>query len=188
MNTDEMIQKIKGGEVEQDTIIPDFQNPDTCVFCDDKSYDNIIFGLLRVYYNIKNGTEYEKKLDKETCIHHKDKWLKHSHRTGGFIQSAFAEHCKNSTTNKEIIDLFGNKEERERLLTESFDRQKEFTCAAHLYLTVPSKNKKNRYNNSFTVEDDIPIQNKIIHDKVKTYYTNAIEALRTLDGLGNIKL
>jgi len=181
MNTDEMIQKIKGGEVEQDTIIPDFQNPDTCVFCDDKSYDNIIFGLLRVYYNIKNGTEYEKKLDKEICIHHKDKWLKHSHRTGGFIQSAFAEHCKNSTTNKEIIELFRNKEQRERLLTESFDRQKEFTCAANLYLTVPSKNKKNRYSNAFTIEDDIPVQNKITQNKLKTHYTNAIEVLQAFD-------
>jgi len=173
-----MIKKIKGEEEGQDTIIPEFQNPDTCVFCDDKSYDNIIFGLLRVYYNIKNGTEYE-KLNKETCIHHKDKWLRHSHHTAGFMLSAFADHCKNSTTNKEIVELFGNKEEREKLLTESYDRQKEFTCAAHLYLKTPPEVKKNRYSNSFTIEDDIPVQNKIILNKVKTSYTNAIEVLQT---------
>ena len=163
---------------EQDTIIPEFQNPDTCVFCDDKAYDNIIFLLLRTYYNYKNGTEYE-KLDKETCIHHKAEWLRHSHRTGGFIQSAFREHCKKSTTNKEIVELFGNKEEREKILTEYYDEVKKFTCAAHLYLKTPSEAKKNRYNNAFTIEDDIPVQNKIIQNKIKTEYTNAIEVLQT---------
>ena len=179
MNTGEMIHKIKNEEVEQDTIIPEFQNPDTCVFCDDKAYDDFIFAFLRVYYNIKNGTEYEKKLDKETCIHHKDKWLRHSYRTGGFIMSAFADHCKNSTTNKEIIELFGNKEQREKLLTEYYDEVKKFSSAMHPYLTDWSKTKeKHRYNNVFTIEDDIPIQNKIIRDKIKIYYTNAIEVLQ----------
>jgi len=184
MSVEERIEKLEQQDdtLEEDTIIPDFQNPDTCVFCDDKSYDNIIFGLLRVYYNIKNGTEYEKKLDKETCIHHKDKWLKHSYRTGGFIQSAFADHCKNSTTNKEIVELFGNKEEREKLFTEYYDEAKKFTCAAHLYLTDWSKTKeKNRYNNAFTIEDDIPIQNKILQNKLKIHYTNAIEVLNAFD-------
>ena len=95
MSTREMIQKINGkGEKElEDTIIPDFQNPDTCVFCNDKSYDSIISHLLRIYYNDRNGKEY-KKQDKETCIHHNDKWLKHSHRTAGFIWSAFTDHGK----------------------------------------------------------------------------------------------
>jgi len=177
MSTSEMINKIKGGVDEEETIIPMFQNPDTCVFCDDKAYDDIIFLLLRAYYNYKNGTKYE-KLDKETCIHHKDRWLKHSHRTGGFMGVAFREHCKKSTTNEEIVDLFKNKEEREKLLTEYYDEAKKFTCAAHLYLKTPSKNKKNRYTNSFTIEDDIPIQNKIMQNKVRTYYTNAIEVLQ----------
>jgi len=187
MNTSEMIHKIKGEEVEQDTIIPEFQNPDTCVFCDDKAYDDFIFAFLRVYYNIKNGTEYEKKLDKETCIHHKDKWLRHSYRTGGFIHSAFAKHCKESITNGEVAELFKNKEEREKILTESYDRQKNFCCAAHLYLTDWSKTKeKYRYNNSFTLEDDILIQNKIIHDKVKTQYTNAIEVLNAYSEVDNL--
>jgi len=177
MNTGEMIHKIKAGEVEQDTIIPDFQNPDMCVFCDDKSYDNIIFAWLRTYYNIKNGTKYE-KLDKETCIHHKDKWLKYSHRTGGFIQSAVVDHCKESITIGEVFELFKNKEEREKLLTESYDRQKNFTCGVHLYLSTPPEVKEKRYSNAFTIEDDIPVQNKIIQNKLKVEYTNAIEALQ----------
>ena len=179
MSTSEMIKKIKG-EKGQDTIIPEFQNPDTCVFCDDKSYDNIIFELLRVFYNDKNETEHQKQY-KETCIHHNDKWLKHSHRTAGFMWSAITDHGKKSMTVGEILDILKNKEEREKLLTEYYDEAKKFTCAAHLYLTVPSKNKKNRYNNVFTIEEDIPIQNKIIRDKIKTYYTNALEFLQAYD-------
>lgn len=177
MSTSEMINKIKGGVDEEETIIPMFQNPDTCVFCDDKAYDDIIFLLLRAYYNDRNGTKYE-KLDKETCIHHKDRWLKHSYRTGGFMGSAFKEHCKNSMTNNEMVELFGNKNEREKLLTEYYNKAKEFSCAAHLYLTVPPENMKHRYNNSFTIEDDIPIQNKIIRNKVKIEYTHTIEVLQ----------
>jgi len=182
MSVEDRLEKLEqlDNTLEQDTIIPEFQNPDTCVFCDDKAYDNFIFAFLRVYYNIKNGTEYE-KLDKEICIHHKDKWLKHSYRTGGFIRTAFREHCKNSTTNKEIIELFGNKEQRERLLTESYDRQKKFNCACHLYLYVPPEVAKHRYSNAFTIEDDIPVQNKIIQNKLKTHYTNAIEVLQAFD-------
>ena len=180
MSVEERLENLErlDGTLEVDTIIAEFQNPDTCVFCDDKAYDDFIFAFLRVYYNIKNGTEYEKKLDKETCIHHKDKWLRHSYRTGGFLLSAFADHCKNSTTNKEIIELFGNKEQREKLLTESYDRQKNFTCAAHLYLKTPPKN---RYSNAFTIDDDIPVQDKILQNKLKIYYTNAIEVLNAFD-------
>jgi len=178
MNTSEMIHKIKGEEVEQDTVIPEFQNPDTCVFCDDKAYNEIIFALLRFCYNIKNGTKYE-KLEKKTCIHHKDKWLKHSYRTGGFIHSAFKKHCKESITNGEVFELFKNKEEREKILTEYYDKAKEFSSAVHLYLIDWSKTKeKHHYNNAFTTEDDIPIQNNIIRNKVKTHYTNAIEVLQ----------
>ncbi len=50
----------------------------------------------------------------------------------------------------------------------------------HLYLIDWSKTKeKHRYNNAFTIEDDIPVQTKIILNKVKTSYTNAIEVLQT---------
>ena len=180
MSTSEMIKKIKG-EKGQDTIIPEFQNPDTCVFCDDKSYDSIIFEFLRIFYNYKNETEYQRQ-NKGTCIHHKDEWLKHSHRTGGFMWSAFTDNGKKSMTRGEIVELFKNKEERDKLLTKEYDETKNFTCAVHLYLPTSSKVKtKNRYNNAFTVEDDIPIQNKIIRNKIKTYYTNALEFLQAFD-------
>jgi len=150
-----------------------------------KYYDNIIFSLLQIYYNIKNGTEYA-KLDKDTCIHHKDKWLKHSHRTVGFMQSAFADHCKESTTNKEIVELFGNKEEREKLLTESYDRQKNFASWIDLYQLNSERMEKgepNRYMGPgcHDIEKDAKRNDKILHNKVKTYYTNAIEALQTFD-------
>jgi len=177
MSTSEMIHTIKGEEQEQETIIPEFQNPDTCVFCDDKDYDEIIFALLRFCYNTKNGTEYE-KLDKETCIHHKDKWLQHSYRTAGFIHSAFKKHCKESITNGEVFELFKNKEEREKILTEYYNKQKDFTCGAHLHLKTPSEIRDKRYSNAFTIEDDIPVQNEILQNKLKTYYTNAIEVLQ----------
>ena len=167
-------------ELEEDTIIPEFQNPDTCVFCDDKSYDSVIFQFLRIFYNYKNETEYQRQ-NKETCMHHKDEWLKHSHRTGGFMWSAITHHGKKSMTGKEIIEVFKNKEERERLLTEKYNESKKFTCAAHLYLTDVSKIEKNRYTNSFTIEDDIPVQNKIIQNKIKTYYTNTLEFLQAYD-------
>ena len=180
MSTSEMIKKIKGEGEEQDTNIPKFQNPDVCVFCTDKNYDSIWYDYLRLVYNYKTEKDYQKQ-DKETCIHHNDDWLKYSYNTGGFIWSAITDHGKKSMTGGEILEVFKNKEEREKLLTEKYDEAKKFSCAAHLYLTVPSKIKKNRYKNSFTIEDDIPIQNKIIQNKVKTYYTNAIEALRTLD-------
>ena len=177
MNTGEMIQKIKNEEVEQDTIIPEFQESDTCVFCDDKAHDDMVFGLLRVYYNKKNGTKYW-KLDKETCIHHKDKWLIHSYRTAGFIWSAYKKHFKESITNGEVAELFKNKEEREKILTEYYDKGKKFSCAAHLYLDAPLEVKEKRYSNAFTIEDDIPVQNKIIQNKFKIAYTNAIEVLQ----------
>ena len=175
MNTSEMIHKIKGDEVDQDTIIPQFQNPDVCVFCTDK--ESIFYELLKATYEKKNNRKVEKQ-NKETCIHHKDKWLKYSYRTAGFIRTAFREHRKNPTTNKEIIDLFGNKEQWEKLLKENYDGQKEFTCAAHLYLKTPLEVKEKRYSNVFTIEDDIAVQDKILQNKLKTYYTTAIEVLQ----------
>jgi len=176
MSTRDMIQGINRGETEQDTIIPDFQNPDTCVFCNNKSYNTIIFQLLRNYYNDRNGKEYEKQ-DKETCIHHNDQWLKHSYRTAGLIFTAFTNYGENPMTPNEIEELFRNKEEREKRLTEFYDEAKKFSCATHLYLDT-GINRNKRYNNAFTIEDDIPIQNKIIRDKLKTYYTNALEVLQ----------
>ena len=175
MNTSEMIHKIKGDEVDQDTIIPQFQNPDVCVFCDDK--ESIFYELLKATYEEKNNSKVEKQ-NKETCIHNKDNWLKYSYRTAGFIRTAFREHRKNPTTNKEIIELFENKEQWEKLLTENYDSQKSFCCAAHLYLKTPLEVKEKRYSNAFTIEDDIAVQDKILQNKLKTYYTTAIEVLQ----------
>ena len=41
--------------------------------------------------------------------------------------------------------------------------------------------EKNPYQFAEDIEADIPIQNKIIRNKIKTWYTNAIEALRGFD-------
>ena len=178
MNTSEMIHKIKGDEVDQDTIIPQFQNPDVCVFCTDK--ESIFYELLKATYEEKNNSKVEKQ-NKETCIHHNDNWLKYSQRTAGFMWSAFKKYGKNLETTDDVEKLFRNKEEREKILTESYDRQKEFTCAAHLYLKTPLEVKEKRYSNAFTIEDDIAVQDKILQNKLKTHYTNAIEVLQAFD-------
>ena len=145
------------------------------LFCTDK--ESIFYELLKATYEEKNNRKVEKQ-NKETCIHHKDNWLKHSYYTAGFMWSAIADHDKKSMTNEEILELFRNKEEREKILKESYDRQKEFTCAAHLYLRTPLEVKEKRYSNAFTIEDDIAVQDKILQNKLKTYYTNAIEVLQ----------
>jgi len=181
MSLEERVEKLEQRDndtSEQDTTLPQFKNPDVCVFCTDKNYDSIYYDILRQAYNYKTEKDYQKQ-DKETCIHHNDDWLKHSYNTGGFICSAITDCGKKSMTNGEVEELFKNKEEREKILTEEYDKIKDFTCAAHLYLMDWSKtNEKDPYNNQAdAIEADIPIQNKIIQKKIKTWYTNAIEAL-----------
>ena len=83
-------------------------------------------------------------------------------------------------TSIEAIELFENKQEREKLLTKKYEEGKKFTCAAHLYLT-DCPGKKHRYSNAFTIEDDISVQNKIIQNKLKIYYNKAIEVLRNFE-------
>jgi len=181
MSVEERLENLEQQDntFEPDTIIPEFQNPDTCVFCDDEYFDSSMCLFLRIYYHVRNGTDFEKKLDKETCIHHKDKWLKHSNRTAGFIWSAFTDRGNKPMTFNELLELFKNKEKSEKLLTEYYDKEKNVSCAMHLALTNWSETKeKHRYNKAFTVEDDIPIQNKILQNKLKTHYTNAIEVLQ----------
>jgi len=184
MSLEDRLENLEGQTnhpTEQETIIPKFQNPDTCVFCTNKDYDSIFYLVFRVAYNHKKGKNFEKQ-DKETCIHHSDDWLKHSLCSAGFIWSALTDHGNKSMTYDEVMDLFKNKEEREKILTKEYDETKNYSCAIDLYLPKSSNtNTKNRYNNSFTIEDDIPIQNKIIQNKVKTYYTNAIEVLNAFD-------
>jgi len=179
MNTLDRLEKLEeqtSSPTEQETIIPAFQNPDECVFCTDK-YDSTICLILRTFYNYKNNTDL-KKQNKESCIHHTDGWLRHSYRTAGFIQASFPE-CK---TNGHVIDILENKEKREELLTKFYNETKDYSSAIDLYLPKSSGvNNEKRYNNAFDIEDDILVQNKIIHDKVKTYCTNAIEVLNAFD-------
>jgi len=166
--------------IEQETIIPKFQNPDTCVFCTNKDYDSIFYMVYRAAYHQKTGKDFEKQY-KENCIHHNDEWLKHSLRSARFTWSTIMDGKKSMTSSK-IIDILENKEEREKILTKEYNEIKNYSCAIDLYLPKSSNtDTKGRYNGSFTIEDDIPIQNKIVQNKIKIYYTNAIEALRTLD-------
>jgi len=165
---------------EQETIIPKFQNPDTCVFCTNKNYDSIFYLVFRLAYNHKKGKDFEKQ-DKETCIHHNDEWLKHSLRSAGFTCSAFLVG-KKSMKSGEAMNLFKNKEKREELLTKKYDESKNYSTACDLYLPKSSGvNTEKRYNGPFSIEDDIPIQNKIIQNKLKIYYNKAIEVLRNFD-------
>ena len=177
MSVEERLEKLEQLDhtLEQDTIIPQFQNPDVCVFCTDK--ESLFYELLKATYEEKNNRKVEKQ-NRETCIHNTDNWLKYSYRTAGFIRTAFREHRKNPMTGKEIIDLLENKEQGEKLLKESYDSQKSFTCAGHLYLKTPIEVKDKRYSNAFTIEDDIAVQDKILQNKLKTYYTTAIEVLQ----------
>jgi len=182
MNTLDRLEKLEeqpGHITEQETIIPKFQNPDTCVFCTEKDYDSIFYLVFRLAYNYKKRKDFEKQ-DKETCIHHTDDSLKYSLHTAGFIWSALTDHGKKSMTEGEILELFKNKQEREKILTNKYEEGKKFTCAAHLYLT-PGLGKKNRYSNAFTIEDDIAVQNKILQNKLRIYYNKAIEVLRNFD-------
>ena len=183
MSLEDRVEKLeqRDNTPEQDTIISQFQNRDRCVFCINKNYDSIIFDILRHTYNHKTQKDHQRQ-DKETCIHHNDDWLKHSYYTGGFIWSAITDHGKKPITNGDMLELFKNKEETEKILTVEYDKIKNFSSATHLYLTDWSKTKeKNRYSESFTIEADIPIQNEIIRNRIKTWYTMAIEALRNFE-------
>ena len=184
MSTEERIEVLEDqvkGPTEQETIIPEFQNPDTCVFCIDKNDDTFFYLVFRLAYKYKTGKDIQKQ-DKETCIHHNDDWLKYSLHSAGFVWSAFTDHGKKSMTNGEAEEIMKNKELREKLLTKEYDEIKNFSSACHLYLPKYGKvNTKGRYNNAFDIEDDIPIQNKIIQNKIKIHYTNAIEVLGNFD-------
>jgi len=182
MSLEERIEKLEqqaNNISEQETDIPKFQNPDRCVFCTDKNYDSIWNDYLRLVYNYKTEKDYQKQ-DKETCMHHNDGWLKYSYNTGGFIWSAITDHGKKSMTGGEILELFKNKEERERLLTKYYDETKHVSWFLDLY-----ESRKKRTGNGQEAwdyaEENATRNDKIIHDKLKIYYTNAVEALRTLD-------
>ncbi len=180
MTTEQDIEKLNGiteEPIEQETIIPEFQNPDKCVFCTDKNYDGLFYNIYRLAYKHKTGKDIQKQ-DKETCIHHHDDWLKYSLYSAGFMWNAFTNRGSKQMINNDVLDILKNKEQREKILTKKYNENKKFTTAMHLYLPNWSNAKtKKRYNNAFTIEDDILIQNKIIRNKLKIYYTNAIEVL-----------
>jgi len=184
MSLEDRLENLEGQSdriiTEQETIIPKFQNPDTCVFCTEKDYEHIFYLMFRVDYNLKRGKDYQKQ-DKETCIHHNDEWLKHSFHSAGFAWHAIMKD-KESMMGYEIIKILENKEEREKLLTKKYDESKNYSTACDLYLPKSSGvNTEKRYNGPFSIEDDIPIQNKIVRNKIKIYYDKAIEVLRNFD-------
>ena len=188
MSSEERIAQLEGqvkDSMGQDTIIPKFQNPDTCVFCTDKNYDSTFYLVFRAAYNQKTGKDIQKQ-DKETCIHYTDDWLKHSLRAAGFIWSAFTDHGNKSIKTNEVIELMENKEQREKLLKEYYDKQKHFTSWLDLYNLDHERIKNGelgRYGGVIdeVIDNDAVINDKIIHNKLKIHYTNALEVLRNFD-------
>ena len=63
-----------------------------------------------------------------------------------------------------------------------YNKDKNFCSAIDLYLPKTTRvNTEKRYSNAFDIEDDIPLQNKIIQNKFKIYYDKAIEVLSNFD-------
>ena len=160
---------------EQETIIPKFQTPDTCVFCTD-NYDSVFYFIYRAAYNCEREKEFEKQ-DKKTCIHNTDDSLKHSLRSAGFMCSAING---NNMKYYEIMEIFKDKRQRETLLTTKYNKNKKYTSAVDLYLPESSGVK-----HILDIENEIPIQNKIIQNKLKIYYEKAIEVLSNFDDENN---
>src|SRR3990170_1968974 len=114
------------GSKDQETIIPRFQTPDECVFCTSKNYDSIFYSVYRQAYNYKTDQENKEHQNKESCIHHKDEWLKHSLRSAGFIWSAFTDYGKRNMTSQDVIDVMKDKEKWESILNKEYDLIKNF--------------------------------------------------------------
>jgi len=157
---------------EQETIIPKFQTPDTCVFCTN-NYDSVFYFIYRAAYYCDKDKEFEKQ-DKKTCIHHTDDSLKHSLRSASFLCSAING---NELKYYEIMEILKNKYQRETLLTKKYNECKKYTCAVDLYLPESSGVTKQILDK----ENEIPIQDKIIQNKLKIYYDKAIEVLSNFD-------
>lgn len=167
---------------EQDTIIPKFQTPDTCVFCTDKDYDSIFYHIFRLAYNQKTGKDLERQ-DKENCIHNTDQSLKHSLRSAGFTCSAFLNYNKHLNSDG-VLQICKFKRLREELLTKKYDESKHYASWMELYQLIEERRKNHkpeRYSGGFTIEDDCVIQDKILQDKIKLYYDKAREVLSNFD-------
>jgi len=184
MSSIERIEKLEiqtKGPVSNETIIPAYQTPDTCVFCTSENYDVIFYGVYRLAYNYKTKKDYGKQ-DKKTCIHHKDSWLKHSLRSADYVWAAMQNQGYKPIIHDKVLELFKNKEEREKLLNVEYDNTKNFSSATYLYLPKSSGvDYEGRYTDGFTLEDDVEIQTKIIQGKIKIYYEKALEVLKNFD-------
>jgi len=154
---------------EQDTIIPKFQTPDSCVFCTE-NYDSVFYFIYRAAYYCDKDKEQNKK----TCIHHTDDSLKHSLNSAAFVCSAING---NDLKYYEIMEILKDKRQRETLLTKKYNEDKKYTCAVDLYLPESSGVTKR----IFDIENEVQIQNKIIQTKLKIYYDKAIEVLSNFD-------
>jgi len=157
---------------EEETIIPKFQTPDTCVFCTD-NYDSVFYFIYRTAYNCDREKEYGRQ-DKKTCIHNTDDSLKHSLRSAGFMCSAING---NDMKYYEIMEIFKDKRQRETLLTKKYNEDKKYTCAVDLYLPESSGVTKQVLD----IENEIQIQNRIIQNKLKIYYDKAIDVLSNFE-------
>jgi len=177
MSQEERVEALESTTAPTETIIPAFQTPDTCVFCNVDNSDSIFFNIFRTAYQNKIGKEIPKQ-DKETCIHHDDEWLKHSLYSAGFMFRSFRD---GKTTNGEIIDILKNKEQAVRLLTKEYDEIKNFTCACHLYLHDYGKVPESYYKGEHNIEADILVQNKIIQNKIKIHYEKSLEVLNLIE-------
>jgi len=157
---------------EQETIIPKFMTSDTCVFCTD-NYDSVFYFIYRTAYNCDREKEFEKQ-NKKNCIHHSDDWLKHSLYSAGFLCSAING---NNMKYYEIMEIFKDKRQRETLLTAKYNESKNYSTACDLYLPESSGVTRQILN----IENEIPIQNRIIQNKLKIHYDKAVEVLRNFD-------
>jgi len=131
-NRVEVLEK-DSSPTEQDTIIPKFQTPDTCVFCTE-NYDSIFYFIYRSAYYCDRDKEFERQ-NRKTCIHNTDQWLKHSLYSASFLCSAING---NELKYYEIMEIFKDKRQRETLLTKKYEESKKYTCAVDLYLPESS--------------------------------------------------
>jgi len=173
MSLEDRVSVLEGQKPEeQETIIPQYMTPDTCVFCADR-YDNVFYFIYRTAYNCERDKEYGRQ-DKKTCIHNTDDSLKHSLRSAGFLCSAIDG---NNMKYYEIMEIFKDKRQRETLLTKKYNEDKKYTSACDLYLPGTSGVTKQILD----IEKEIPIQNRIVLNKFQMYYYKAIEVLNNFD-------
>ncbi len=171
----------QAGNAKEDTIIPAFKDKDQCVFCTEKNYDSLFYDVYRRAYQYKIDKKIPRQNKKE-CIHHTDDWLKHSLSSAGYLFGAFTDEGKRTITNSEAFNLMKDQGQRLKLINKHYDLTKNYSSAIALYLPKSSDTyTQKRYSESFTIDDDVLIQNKIIRKKIKIYYEKALEVLSYFD-------